>query len=101
MIDQVKAAVEGCKEYEDSGDQVKVLGPVELPRYPRTEARFGFCYSTTPADGGEAYIACDAYIARDHVVSSVTVVRGDDQESSRLGVLFVGALAAEALAKVV
>jgi hypothetical protein len=97
-VAQVKAAAEGCHKYPAPDGERTILGPVNLPQYPKTEARFGFCYQTKATKGPD-YLACSAYLAKGNVLSSTTVIRGTTRQTSTDGLLAVGSIAADALVK--
>jgi hypothetical protein len=95
-VAQVRTAAESCPRYPSVDGQRTTLGPVDLPQYPNTEARYGFCHHTTPAKGPE-YFACSAYLAKGSVLSSIMVVRGPTRQTATSGLLTVGSVAAGAL----
>jgi hypothetical protein len=97
VVAQVKAAAESCTQYQGATGRSTLLGPVDLPSYPGTEASYGYCYRTKSPDG--EYIACDAYLATGNIVSTVMVLRGPTQSTNRNGLIAVAAVAAETLAK--
>ena len=97
VVAEIEALAKTCKTFDSEIGRITILDTIDLPRYPKTDARYGYCYRVEE-DGDEPYVSCDAYIARENVVSRIRVIRGSTKATNSAGLIVVGAIAAEALA---
>ncbi|BCB74825.1 hypothetical protein GCM10022251_53610 [Phytohabitans flavus] len=96
VVQQVRANLGACTKYKSWDGETTLLGEVTLPAYPGLDQRVAYCHRSKPA-GQTTYIACDAYLAKGTMISTVRVLSGATRASNADAVVIVAAASAAAL----